>query len=599
MTDSAQDIYVLGVYSGHTSTATLLKNGKIIASASEERFNGKKNYLGLPHKSIEWCLKYAGIKASDLAYVALPSLYSAPIHTSSKTKKSSSIATLRLAYHLIGAWRALWGRIVYYIPSLQRAGTMTYEFIQKTIGRYTLEKEIDTIAARLRIDKSKILTFDHHLSHAATAYYSSNFNTDKTLVLTLDAEGDLHCATVSIFDGVNIKRLSTTTREHSLGWLYLYVTQFLGMKPMEHEYKVMGLAPYAKEKYAKEVYKKMKSIITLNPENKLEFKASFNMQDALYYLNKEMRGYRFDNIAAGAQMLLEKLIVQWVQECMRETKIKNIALAGGVFMNIKVNQKISELKQVDNVFFMPSAGDESLSIGACYLGYLKVMDERGTPPKCESITDLYLGPSYSNKEVKAILSSPTYKNKYKITKIEKIEKKIAELLSARKVVARCAGRMEWGARALGNRSIIAHPAHTDVVMLINEQMKNRDFWMPFAPSILREKASNYIENPRKLDSPYMSVGFHSKPRSMKEMRAPMHPYDHTIRPQLVQKSWNPSYYEIIHEFERLTGIGGVLNTSFNLHGYPIVMGPHEALYAFENSGLEYLALENYLIEKKS
>ena len=160
-----------------------------------------------------------------------------------------------------------------------------------------------------------------------------------------------------------------------------------------------------------------------------------------------------------------------------------------------------------------------------------------------------------------------------------------------------AGRMEWGARALGNRSILANPSNTDVVMVLNEQMKDRDFWMPFTPSILEERANDYVMNPKKLYTPYMIITFDSTTLARKELKAALHPYDFTARPQFVRKSWNPRYHKILKEFEKLTGIGGVLNTSFNLHGYPIVLGPAEALHAFRKSGLEFLALENYLISK--
>jgi carbamoyltransferase len=165
------------------------------------------------------------------------------------------------------------------------------------------------------------------------------------------------------------------------------------------------------------------------------------------------------------------------------------------------------------------------------------------------------------------------------------------------VVARLAGRMEYGARALGNRSILANPNNPDTVRVINEQMKNRDFWMPFAGTLLAERADDYLENPKHLPSPYMMLAFKTKPLAHKEMRAAMHPYDFTMRPQILEQNHNPAYYRLIKAFEKYTGIGGVLNTSFNLHGFPIVLGPSEAYHAFQNSGLQYLALENHLISK--
>jgi carbamoyltransferase len=186
---------------------------------------------------------------------------------------------------------------------------------------------------------------------------------------------------------------------------------------------------------------------------------------------------------------------------------------------------------------------------------------------------------------------------YKVERAADIEEKIAELLERHVIVARLAGRMEYGARALGNRSILANPSNVDSVRVINEQMKNRDFWMPFAGTLLEERADDYLENPKKIFSPHMMLAYRTKPLAKKELRAAIHPYDFTIRPQILRESYNPSYYRILKAFEKRTGIGGVLNTSFNLHGFPIVLGPKEAWHAFENSGLTHLAMENHLISK--
>lgn len=267
-------------------------------------------------------------------------------------------------------------------------------------------------------------------------------------------------------------------------------------------------------------------------------------------------------------------------------------------MNVKLNQKISELKEVKEVFFMPSCGDESTSIGAAFLGYLQTCRGRGIKPKIAPIRDLYWGPDFSSKEIESFLKNEGFRKKYSIKKVDDPERVVAKFLAKGKIVARLRGRMEWGARALGNRSILVHPSLTEIVPVLNEQVKNRDFWMPFAPSILAERANDYLINPKKIPAPYMIIAFLTTPRGRKELRAAIHPYDFTVRPQIVEKSRNESYYRLIKEFEKITGVGAVLNTSFNLHGFPIVLGPKEAIYVFENSGLEYLVLENYLICKR-
>ncbi len=598
MPQAKKDIYILGIHTGHNATAALLKNGEIIACVSEERFTGVKNQMGLPQQSIAWCLEYANIKAEDLHFVTLPSLFGSPVGVSEGTKKVFIVSLLNIFYKLIGGIRTLWGRLVYRYPKIRPVGTFFYSVACNTYGVYLLEKEKQFIASNLHVPVDKVITTGHHLSHAAASYYSSPFNKKKAAVLTLDAEGDNVCSTVSIFHKRNIQRLASTSRENSLGWIYRDVTMFLGMKADEHEYKVMGLAPYAKEKDVATLYNKTKDILTLDPNNKYRFYAKFNTQDTLYFLKRTLIGIRFDVLAGAFQKLIEERLTEWVTHITKLTDIHTITCAGGVFMNVKANYKISHLPGVSKAFFMPSAGDESLAIGSCYLAYLQATKSKRGYPYTEPLRNLYLGPSFSDKEVATILKSARLKRKYVITKPKNIERQIAQLLAKGNIVARCSGRMEWGARALGNRSILANPQNTDVVKTINDQMKQRDFWMPFAPTILRERAHDYCKITNGIEAPYMIICFDSTELAKKELRASMHPYDFTLRPQLLERSWNPSYHKIIKEFENITGIGGILNTSFNLHGFPIVLGPKEALYAFENSGLQYLALNSYLLHKK-
>lgn len=591
-------IYVLGIYSAHNATAALLKDGEIIACVSEERFNGKKNYVGFPKKSIDWCLEHAGIKSTDLSLVVLSFAFSSPEFMPGEIRKDKSASILLLFYILVNFARTRWGQIIIYnFPKLRRIGTFFHNLVSQIVGKYVMKKEKKLISDYLNIPQSKILNFDHHLSHAATAYYASPFNQEKAMAFSLDAEGDGKCATVNIFNKDKIVTLAETPRENSFGWLYVYVTRFLGMKGGEDEYKVMGLAPYAKKTSVEKVFNKIESIITLDPKNPLKFKSKFNTQDSAFYLKKEMMNVRFDNLAGAFQKLTEDRMTQWVKFAVGKTKIPTIVCAGGVFMNIKANKKISELKEVKNCFFMPSSGDESIPIGACYLGYLRLIKELKLPYNLKPLKDLYLGPSVSMAEIEKFLRKKNYSKKYKIEKVVNMEKKIAELLSRGEVVGRVCGQMEWGARALGNRSILANPSNRDVVMEINEEMKKRDFWMPFAPSILYERKDDYCINKKNFDSPYMNLSFDGTDLAKKELRAALHQYDFTLRPQFVKKDWNNKYYNLIKEFEKLTGIGGVLNTSFNLHGFPIVLGYKEAMFAFENSGLKYLALENFLISR--
>lgn len=593
-----KSIYILGIYNGHNATATLLRDGKIIACVSEERFVGIKNYQGFPRKSIEWCLSYAGINAKDLDLVTIPFTVEVPIYVEDGKSGASGVSILAYLYKFVSYFRSLWGAFVYRFPVFRPIGWYMYMFASKTVGTYTTKKQIEYFAGQLHLPIDKFKTYDHHLSHAASAYYASNFNQKDALVFTLDGEGDGLCSTVSIFHKDHIVRIASSTREHSIGYIYQFVTKFLGMKPGEHEYKVMGLAPYAKDADVLKLFERIKNLIILNPRNKLMFHSRFNTLDTLSYLAKNIQFVRFDVIAAAFQKLLEDRIGEWVNFGISKTKIHTILCSGGVFMNVKANQKIAALSSVKQVYFMPSAGDESAAIGSCYLAYQAFNKTQRINTPAHPIKDLYLGPSFSDELIGKLLTREGYGKKYTMNKIAHIEKHVAGLLSKGEIVARMAGRMEFGARALGNRSILANPSRLDVIRVINEQIKSRDFWMPFAPTILHERMHDYCINSKNIDAPYMMLSFDSTPLAREQFKAAMHPYDFTLRPQILRKEWNPSYYALIKEFEGLTGIGGVLNTSFNLHGYPIVLGPKEALFVFEHSSIRYLALEHFLLEKK-
>lgn len=355
----------------------------------------------------------------------------------------------------------------------------------------------------------------------------------------------------------------------------------------------MGLAPYAKNEDVEKLYTGIEHIITVDTKN-LRFKSTLNMSDFLRFLDKEMKHVRFDLLGGIFQRLLEKKITQWVEAALKKTKITTLVLAGGVFMNVKVNQQIAKIANVKELFIVPPPSDESSIIGSSYLVYKQAIPKAKIPP----IQTIYWGPGIASDELTNLVKFVKKSKLYKVTLLQNPEKQIARLLANGEIVARCSGRMEFGPRALGNRSILADPRNIDIVRIINEQVKNRDFWMPFAPSILEERFDDYAINPNNYNPNYMMMAYDTTEKGKKELKAAMHQYDFTIRPQVVRREYNPSYYMVIKEFEKLTGVGAVLNTSFNLHGFPIVLGPKQALHTFENSGLKHLVLENYLIQKK-
>jgi carbamoyltransferase len=268
-------------------------------------------------------------------------------------------------------------------------------------------------------------------------------------------------------------------------------------------------------------------------------------------------------------------------------------LGGGVFMNVKANQKISQIKEVEDIFIFPSCGDESLSLGACWLNYYEIEKEK------TEIKHIYLGGKFSNDIIKDEIDRFKFSDKIKIEHHKNIEFEIAEKLSKNKVIARFYGKMEWGARALGNRSILANPSSWQNVEKINSMIKMRDFWMPFAPSIIFEDHKKYLVNDKNFFSPYMMLAYNTTDTAQNEISAAIHPRDKTARAQLVTRHINPEYYTIIQNFKKLTGISAVLNTSFNLHGFPLVYNPIDALNVFNKSGLEFLAINDYLISKNN
>jgi carbamoyltransferase len=446
------------------------------------------------------------------------------------------------------------------------------------------------------IPSARIEVVDHHRAHAASAYYGNGIYDRDILVLTNDGEGDELCASVSIGRAGKLRRVGAVARSESIGNLYAVVTFLLGMVPLEHEYKLMGMAPYADEKRADEVCRKLKALFTFDGASAYGWRRTEGTPDLFYSysLLRELFEYdRFDWICGGLQRFVEEMLLQWVKHCIAATQIHDLALSGGVFMNVKLNKAIMELPEVDSLFVFPSCGDETNIFGAAWL----VASESPGHEQIEPIREFYFGKGYDNESVKTAIDDFGFKSPVGCEYHEDIELRVAELLASGEIVARFRGREEFGARALGNRSILADPSNSDVIKVINSMIKCRDFWMPFATSMTEKQALECLVNPKGIPSPYMILTFDTTDR-IRDFKAGAHPYDLTVRPQVVERDWNPSYYRLIEEFEHLSGKrGGVLNTSFNLHGHPLVSSPGDALDVFERSGLRYLAIENYLLSK--
>ena len=406
----------------------------------------------------------------------------------------------------------------------------------------------------------------------------------------MDGFGDGANGTVSIANpGEMINEISRSSN-CNIGRMYRYATLLLGMRPAEHEYKLMGLAAYNSSKYGDDAYKIYAETLQVDG---LRFKYKKEIKDHFFYFKDKLEGQRFDAIAYGIQKRTEELLTEWIKNGIEETGISNVVMSGGVAQNIKANKLICEIPKLNHLFIPPGPGDDSISIGAAYQEYAS---NYKSLESLESYNDAYMGPSYSDDLIKKEIDKYISEG-YVVKKLDYDE--IANYLEKGDIVARFGGgRMEFGSRALGNRSILADPRKPSVIHHINKLVKMRDFWMPFAPSIIEEREKDYMINPKNIDAKYMQIGFDSTPLAEEDIPAGLHPFDRTARPQIVRKKDNPEYYLLIKAFEKLTGVGALLNTSFNIHGEPIVGSPYDAINTFLRCGLHHLIIGSWLISKK-
>mgnify|MGYP001170839938 CR=1 FL=1 len=594
----------LGINAGHGASCALMINGMIKLVYQEERFKKIKNFGGYPRKSIENCLKYVKQKKIDIDIAAFvntnPNLaaYKYPIYN----------------YFNVKDYNDFYGDKYYSKLLANKSVKKYFETLDKdkrNKASISLErKKLDCIKngdfnelnnfLKSSLQKQskglikKIIFADHHSCHAHYAYFSlsrKEIKKNKICVLTIDSQGDginqtLWLPSKNKKNIINIYRTNTC----DIARIYKLVTLILSMKPNEHEYKVMGMAPYSKGKYSKEIYEKVFKNILKVKNCKVVHK---NRPKNLYnYLKQNLEQYRFDNISGAVQMFVEKITSNLLKQINSKYKVNCFSISGGVSMNIKANKVLSELNFVKKIYVPPTGTDDSLSIGACY--YL-------SKSKSESLNNIYLGQNLFTNEpsIEEQINSKFKDKKKFLIKKNVSQNQVARLLLNGAIIAIAQGREEFGARALGNRSIIANPSHSNVIKTINEMIKNRDFWMPFALSIIYEKHKNYIINKKQILSEFMTIGFDTKENNLHQIKAGTHPYDFTVRPQMLKFKKNKNYYNLISKFYGLSGIPAVLNTSLNLHGYPISSDLNDVYKTFKNSGLKYLFLENkYLIIKK-
>ncbi|MGH8608712.1 MAG: carbamoyltransferase C-terminal domain-containing protein [Gammaproteobacteria bacterium] len=561
---------VLGIHDGHDAGACLSRDGRIVLASSEERRRNIKNYAGVPELSIAALFKRSGISPSDVDLVALSGLVR---NTSPTREQHTHRKRLLFSALALGSWVAR-----------TEVGTRLGRFF---LSRMRRRRELLERLADLGIGDKPLRAYDHHLTHAACAYFHRPWEGD-ALILTHDGAGDGLCATVNVGKGLEISVVSQTPKYHSLAnWMYSSVTRHLGLKPWEHEYKVMGMAPYGQAGYVAPILREMYGVEGLHFRNKTGRVA----QPLQRLLARRLYCQRFDNIAAGCQQVFEELMLQWVRNAIAATGVRKVCAAGGAFLNVKANKLIREMEGVEAFYAYPASDDGGTPIGAAILGYLDLCRQEGAPPKLDLPRDMYLGLEFGEAETEAAAKV----SGLPFERMAEPAKRIARLLADGKIVARFSGREELGPRALGNRSILADPRDLRQIRKLNFAIKYRDFWMPFATSMLREDAEKYVKN--LSGWPYWMIeAYDTHPSAKDAFIAGMHPFDLTVRPQVVDEL-NPSYREIIQEFKTLTGIGTILNTSFNLHGFPIVGTPEIAIDTLKKSELDALALGPFLITK--
>lgn len=578
-------MYVLGINYGHyDSSVTLVKDGQIIASAAEERFTRIKHYSGLPINALSFCLEFSKVTIEDIDLIAFPSV---------------SFPDNKLNV-LFGRKKVGSPTFTNYSPAMNMSdyarGAVLFA-VKKAGG--LVREELPIYKKRYPCSKDGIVFLDHHLSHAASAYYTSGI-TGRTLVVTSDGAGDLLSLTIWLADNGKIYPRLKIGHKGSLGFFYSLVTEALGWWVGDGEGKTMGLSPYGKGNNAYGIldpyiprYKNGKLMKGVNfgpvgvwkvPEGTIHW----HFQDALK-VRELIDRYGRENIAYEAQRLLEEEMVGLVSYWLNKEKVSSLAAAGGVFLNVKMNQRIWETGLLKSFHIYPDAGDGGLTAGAALYAYFNTSKSS----RIFRMSNMYWGPEFSDGEIEKMLKTRKVKYK-KFTPIELV-KKVALLLSQNKIIGWFQGRMEAGPRALGNRSILMDPRRAENKDIINSIVKYREPFRPFCPSMTKEAGKIYLMNPMD-NSAYMIVSCNVKEDKRKEIPAVVH-VDGTVRPQIVTKETNPLFYQLLKEFGHLTGVEVLLNTSFNIKEEPMVCTPSDALKCFIDTGIDYLVLKSYLIGK--
>lgn len=560
-------MYILGISAFyHDSAAALIKDGQLIAAAQEERFTRKKHDESFPFKAIQYCLDYAGIKIQDIDYIGF---YDKPF------VKFERLLKTHLEYFPRG-----YKGFLAAMPIWLRQKLWTKDIIRRELG----------------YKKDTILFGEHHISHAASSFLVSGFN--EAAIITMDGVGEWSTTTYGIGKDTDIQLFYEIRFPHSLGLLYSAFTYYLGFKVNSAEYKVMGLAPYGKPRF----YDKLRELIEVKDDgsfvmNMKYFEYPYGLKMTNGYFDQLFGGKRRTpetkvtereaDIAASIQLLTEEILLKMASFVHRQTGMQNLCLAGGVALNCVANGRLLRESPFKQLFIQPAAGDAGGAIGVAFYIYNTILQQ----PRQYVMTNAYLGPEYSAEEIKAILDG--YSAQYEALERDQLIRRVAELLAQGKIIGWFQGRMEFGPRALGARSILADPRDPKMKDIVNEKIKHREAFRPFAPSVLEDRVSeNFDFNG---SSPFMLLVAQTK-NGFERMPAITH-VDGSARLQTVSRRENPLYYDLIAEFARITSLPVILNTSFNVRGEPIVCTPQDAYLCFMRTDIDYLAIGPFLLDK--
>jgi len=562
---------VLGIWDGHDAGAALLKEGNILFVINEERLTRRKLEVGFPELSIQACLAHVGWTPHDIRHIALST--ADPAKTLTRL-----VPGLKEEYYLIRRRK----RAPKALDALKKG--FKYRFTElgpTTLTRHFTRMYVKSQLKKLGFGDVFIHLLDHHRCHAEAAAGLSGF--DRALVLTLDGVGDGLCGSLWLGKEGGLVLMERLPARVSLGIFFEHVTNLMNMRELEDEGKVMALANYAYP-----VQDRENPLMDLIHTRGLRFVSPYSSTAMYRELKKILWRYPSEQFAAMAQRVLEERVLTLVKNAVARSGLHRVCLAGGVFSNVKLNMKIEELPEVERVFVVPHMGDGGLALGAAMAA--QSLDRFRGPYHW---TNPYWGPRFSGNDILSLLPHTGFRYE----RVEDPAQRAAELILAGQIVLWFRGRMEAGPRALGNRSILARPDSTRIKDRLNLVLKKRVWYQPFCPSILMEDASEILDTAgRNMETNrFMTTAFRVRP-AFRDLMEGVINIDGTCRPHLVGDE-NPPYRDLLRHIRRTLGRGVVLNTSFNIHGDPMVCSPQDALDMFERTQIRYLFLEDFLVDK--